>query len=527
MGTYVEGVLYDVALERSTGEKQGFMIIPHSDRRERVNDWAPNISTTGDLAYAEGVWKPWSQDTWTGGLGEEVWSRTEQTRFYEAEGVETRIDGKVMLATAVSLIDANLACAQPTDFLGKLYLRPTGTHFIRQYEDGVGWDNVGLGTVGDIATDLIVFGDALYVASTATHYSIMAADESWALGPVDREHFATFNPGATPSLYGAHGHQIFATTDGTTWGTAVSIGDSSAEITSMTPFSQKLYIGKEDGLYYYDGTDVVQMIGCRNRLWSANFIQMAEWEGFLYFNILRRIYKFSESAIVDITPQAYGSLAAESYDYGLPEAFVTSPTALYVGFDLAENDYPCVLAYTGLGWHPVYKGASGDTFEGMGYSAELDWFIVNDGDTRFRQLVSMTDYPYPTFMIGATGATGSIITPRFDGGMPVTPKAVKSVTLGTRDCSATQKITAQYRKDGTTTWTEVGDITTSPSEEISLAPLAGAVEVNDYIQFRFILATASPANTPVLEHMAINWLPRPEAVFAYQVSLRLGSPLTL
>jgi len=375
-------------------------------------------------------------------------------------------------------------------------------------------------------TDTITFGDKLYVASANSRYAWMAPTGSWTLGPVDREHFATFNPGATPSLWGSHGHQVYSSTDGSTWGTAISIGDSSAEITAMAPFAQKLYLGKEDGLYSYDGADVVQMIDCRNRLWSGNFCQMAEWEGFLYTNILRRIYKFSESAIVDITPEAYGSLAAESYDYGLPEAFVTSPTALYVGFDLAENDYPCVLSYTGLGWHMIWKGASSNVFNGMGYSAELDWFLVNDGNTRFRQLVSMTDYPYPIFCIGA-GATGSITTPRFDGGMPVTSKAVKSVTLSTRDCSAAQKVTVQYRKDGTTAWTEVGDITSSPSEELSLSPLAGALEVSDWIQFRFVLSTASPAYTPVIEHLAVNWLPRPAAVYAYSISLRLGSPIPL
>ena len=526
MGVFVENVEYDISLQRSTGEILGFMTVPHSDRRERINDYAPNISTTGDIAYAEGVWKPWTQDTWVSGLGEEVWSSAEQSRFYEAENVETRIDGKVMLATALTLTDASIATAQPVDFSAKVYMRCTATNLLREYTDGVGWASVGAGFLSS-PTDMIVFGDKLYVASANTHYAWMEATGSWTVAPVDREHFATFNPGATPSLYGSHGHQVFASTDGSTWGTAISIGDSSADITAMAPFAQALYIGKEDGLYRYDGADVVQMIDARNRLWSGNFVGgLAEWEGFLYFSVLRRIFKFSESAVIDITPEAYGSLAAESYDYGLPEAFVTSPTALYVGFDLAENDYPCVLSYTGLGWHPIYKGASGATFEGMGYSAELDWFLVNDGNTHFRQLVSMTDYPYPIFCVGA-GATGSLTTPKFDGGMPVTPKAVKSVTLSTRDCDANQKITVQYRKDGASAFTEVGDITSSPSEELSLSPLQGAVSVSDWIQFRFILSTVSPANTPVLEHMAINWLPRPPAVFAYSVSLRLGSPLTL
>ena len=521
MGVTVDGTVFDISLERSTGEVLGFMIVPHSDRRERVNDFAPTISSTGDLAYAEGVWRPWTQSDWSSGLGLEVWDQTEVARFYEAENVETRIKGKVMLATAVSVTDADLAAAQPVDFNSKVFMRCTATGIIREHTDGVGW-LAGTPAVVVSPTDLIVYGSKLYAASASTHYCWTTTGGTWILGPLDREHFATWNPGATPSLYGSHGHQIFASTDGSTWGTAISVGDSSANITSLATFDQVLYIGKEDGLYYFDGDDVFQMINCRNRLWSANFVQMAEWEGFLYFNILDRIYKYSSSAVVDITPAMQGDLTKEAYGYGVPEAFAVSPTALYVGFDLAENDHAVVLAYNGLGWHPVYKGDSGSTFHGMGYSAERDWLLINDGSTRYRQLPSFSDLPYPTF-----APTGSIITPRFSGDMPETAKAIKSVVLQTRDCSSTQKVTVDYRKDGVQTWTNAGEITSSPSEELSLSALAGAIEVSNDIQFRFTLASTSVAITPVIEHVAVRWLPRPPATFAHQVSIRLGTPIPL
>lgn len=517
MGVFVDGVEYDIAIERANGEKLGFMIVKGSDRKERVNDWAPVISTTGEPQYSSGVWRPWTQSDWSGGLGQEIWDSSEKTRFYEAEGVETRIDGRVMLATAVTVTDPDIAAAQPVDFNGKIYMRTVGTGKLRWYEDGVGWS----GSSGNEApTDLIVWGDELFVAyGDSNNAWKMNTAGSWFDVGVQRSHWAVWDE----KLWGAKGHEIFYTaTAGSEWSAGIAVGDSSTTITSMCPFAQKLYIGKEDGLYYYDGSDVVQMIDCRNRLWSGNFVQMAEWEGYLYFNILRRIYKFSESAIVDITPEMYGDLTKESYGYGIPKAFVASPSALYVGFDLAENDYPCVLAYTGVGWHPIWKGASGRTFHGLGYSPELDWLIINDGDTRYRQLVSMSDMPYPTF-----GSSGHIITPRFDGNMPQTPKAVKSVILHTRDCSSAQKITVYYRKDGETSWTEVGDVTSSPQEELSLAPLAGALEVQSDIQFKLVLSTATPSLTPMLRHFTCMWLPRPSAVYAYVVNVRLGEPIPL
>ena len=84
-----------------------------------------------------------------------------------------------------------------------------------------------------------------------------------------------------------------------------------------------------------------------------------------------------------------------------------------------------------------------------------------------------------------------------------------------------------YRKDGATTWTNAGDVTSSPTGEVSLDAAAGAIEVTSDIQFRFILASASTDYTPVLEHMSVLWLPRPEAVYAYTCSVRLGEPIPL
>ena len=529
MGVTVDGVEYDIALERSTGERMGFMIVPHSDRRERVNDWAPAIATTGDLAYAEGVWRPWTQEDWSGGLGQEVWDSAEAARFLEAENVETRISGKVMLATATTLSDPNFHGSRPTDLGAKIYMAPEGSHAVRQYTSATPWWYVGwYAAVKGPVSDLRVFGDSMYIASASSRYSRISSAGTLLTGAVDREYFATWNPSATPSLYGSHGHQIFASTNGSTWGDAIDIGDSSASINSMAVFDQKLYVGKDDGLYFYDGANAFKMIDCATRLSANNFTMMSEWEGFLYFNILRRIYKYSSSAVVDITPNAYGTVTKESYDYGQPKAIVASPTSLYVGFDLAENDYPCVLSYTGAGWHPVWKGASGNTFYGMGYSPEFDWLLINDTDgTRIRPLVSQTDYPYPSFCLTA-GATGSITTPRFDAGMPMTPKAVKSVALRTRDCVAdAQYIAVEYRIGAATAWTSAGTISSSPTEELSLDAIAGAVEVPTDIQFRFILTSTSPAHTPVLEHMAVNYLPRPAAIFAHQVSVRLGTPIPL
>jgi len=517
MGVWVDGYEYDIAIERPDGTRQGFMIVKHSDRRERINDWAPVLSTTGEMQYAEGIWRPWTQGDWQGGLGQEKWDTDETTRFYEAENVEARVDGKIMLASAASLFDAEPAL-QPVDFGGYTFMRSSGTAQLRKYESGVGWSAVDLGADAVAAKDLLVFGSHLFIATSATAETMIASGSMGNCG-VERTHLAAWDE----KLWGSLGHQIFSTTDGSTWGSAVNVGDSSTNIISMRPFAQRLYIGKEDGLFYYDGTDVMQMIDCRNRLYSGNFIDLAEWEGYLYFNILRRIYKFSETAIVDITPEMYGSVTKEGYGYGLPKSLFASPTALYVGFDLSENDYPCVLAYNGVGWHPVYKGDSGDTFYGGGYSAEQDFLLFNDTDgTWVRSLPSMSDLPAAPF-----AATGALITPRFDGNMPMVPKAVKSVTLHTRDVNTAQKITVQYRKDGETAWTNAGDVTSSPSGEISLDAAAGAIEVTSDIQFKFILSTASTGNTPVVEHMSALWLPRPDAVYAYICSVRLGTPIPL
>jgi len=516
MGVWHEGRLYDILLVRPDGEKMGFMIVKNSDRRERVSDFAPVLSTTGEMQYAEGIWRPWTQDDWIGGLGQEKWDPEQSTRFYEAENVETRVKGKVMLATATSLADLHPA-AQPVDFAGRIHARSTATDQLRRYT-GTGWETFG--DLGAIPTDLAVYGSWLYVAcGPNVPLQRVNAGGSWYSMVIEREHLAVWDG----KLWGNKGHQIFATADGSAWDTAVDVGDASTVITSLKPFAQKLYVGKEDGLFYHDGVDVVQMIDARSRLWNGNFRQLAEWEGFLYFNILRQVYKYSETAIVDVTPKMYGSRTKESHGYGIPKAFFASPTHLFVGFDGAENSYPVILAYNGLGWHPIQRGEADEELYGAGYSPEYDFLLFSAGDgTHVRSLPSMTDLPAPPY-----AATGAIITPRFDGRMPIVPKAVKAVTLHVQDVDADQKITVQYRKDGAENWTTAGDVTSTPKGEIALAPAVGALEVMSDIQFRFILSSSTPSLTPALEHMSVLWLPRPEAVYAYQCAVRLGEPIPL
>ncbi|RLC80046.1 MAG: hypothetical protein DRJ03_22420, partial [Chloroflexi bacterium] len=277
MGVWVDGQLYDIAIERANGERLGFMIVKGSDRKERVNDWAPVISTTGEPQYSSGVWRPWTQSDWSGGLGQEIWDSSEKTRFYEAEGVETRIDGRVMLATAVTVTDPDIAAAQPVDYGGKIFMRATATYCLRQYESGVGWSTAY--SFAAIPTDICVHGSDLYVAVGDSEDMWVWRSGAWTQLDVAASRLAVWDE----KLWRSKGHEIFYTeTAGSTWSSAIAVGDSSTTITSMCPFAQKLYIGKEDGLYYYDGSDVVQMIDCRNRLWSGNFVQMAEWEGYLY-----------------------------------------------------------------------------------------------------------------------------------------------------------------------------------------------------------------------------------------------------
>lgn len=517
-GVVVDGKKYHIAIAKG-GVTYGFMIVRGSDTRQRVNDWAP-IYSTGDQQFAEGTWQPWALTDWTGGVGQERYSNSAQNKFYTSLNCETRIAGRLALGGRWVSADATqVATANPIDFplvVGNLYV-PCGTK-LRKYNVGTQvWTDANPGAFAANIAHLHVDGALMFIAVgdsvdaqkyDGTTFTVLTGFKARC--------FASYGG----KVWRANANHIYGSTDaGATWPTDVTVGDASTNVTAMFPYNQRLYVGKEDALWMYDGANVVKVLDFAKQAYSGNFKFMCEWGGSLYFNVLRRVIRFTPTTWNDVTPEITGDANKEIYGFGLPIMFAAMPSMLLVAFKDGENQYANLLGYTGSGWHQVY-GPAVATMNAVGYSRNADWIVVNDGSTRRQAQIAQADHSTADYE-----ASGEVVTPWFDGGYPFFKKSGKSVILETRDCSANETVSVDYRTTDGAAWTALGSsvISSSAPTSISLDPINGAIEFYK-IQFRLRLARGTDTSKrPTVTRFILLYLNRPESVFAYSVQVKLSS----
>ncbi len=516
MSVLVDGKKYHIAITHN-GTTYGFMIVKGSDTRQRVNDWAP-IYSTGDQQFAEGTWQPWALTDFSGGLSQERYDNGAQSKFYSAKNCETRLPGRATLGgTWVSGDAGQNASARPLDFANSVVLVPCGT-LLRKYPVGTGPWSTGYTAAANIL-HAHVDGPFLYLALGASNDAVKL-DANLAVVSLPGNPRANCWASYGAKIWRALTNHIYGSADsGATWPTDVAVGDASSNIQFMLPYNQKLYVGKDDSLWSYDGTNVVKVLDFSNQSYVGNFKFMTEWGGSLYFNILRRVIRFTTTSWSDITPLYTGDADKENFGFGVPMMMCNLPSMLMVAFQNGEGDQANVLGYTGSAWHQIY-GPTTSTLYAVGYSRYKDWILVNDGATRFQAQIAQADRCTANYE-----ASGQVVTPWFDGGYPFFKKSGKSITCETRDCSAEELIRIHYQTTDGGSWTPLAsDIVSSTGPTtISLDAVAGAIE---FYKIRFMLEFhRGPvvSKRPVLTAFILHYLNRPESVFAYSVTVKLSS----
>jgi hypothetical protein len=312
MTVTVDGKKYHISLNDGT-DTYGLNIVPGSDSRTIRNEWAPVTSSGGQTPSASS-WQLVAWEDWSGGVGQERYSTKASGRYFLGSGIETRAGERVQLGGLwVSRDAARTATANLIDYGANLYV-PCGLR-LRKY-DVIGdvWSSVNGADYGANITHLAVMEDLLFVALGT---GVDAISYNSALTPTTLTNVkAKCFCAALGSIWYANGRNIFSSIDkGGTWGAAVPIGDVGGNIVSLAEHAGKLYIGKEDGLWTYDGTATSKVLDVGMMKYSTNFAFMCEWKGDLYYNVLKRIYRLATRPI-DITPTLGGDANKELYGWG-------------------------------------------------------------------------------------------------------------------------------------------------------------------------------------------------------------------
>ena len=535
------GVTHDITLA-SGSTKYGFMIQPGSYRSERIDDFAPRIATGTDSKTREGYWDSYTQASASEGIDQNDFSNI--NKISKSDGnVFTDIPGSIQLDSSWATVDAGQVCTAPMiiNFLSSHAVAGVGTK-IRRTADGVTWSN-SVTTLSANAVWLHQHGVYLFVAAGGAADFYRSTDADTFTQPsagVKATCFTTWNKSdGTINLVMAHDAFIKVSTDnGATFGAAINVGNASTKITGLVSGFGYLLIGKEDGLWRYDGTFMVDIVLYPTQPSATNFRSIVTFDGFVYTHMLGRILKLalssgSVSSLVDITPEMVGSSAKELYGHGAPVWLFAGPFVLYLALNGGQNVYPELLAYSGSGWHQRYLGTSSVTMSAAGYSSNFTRMYINPANILARRQISLRDVPFASY-----DATGAFETSDFTGDLPFMQKAFRAVNIEARNLATAlatpRTITVAYSTDKGTTFQSMGTVTANGRTNIpfvisSPSTLSDSATVNsNSMRLKFTLNRGTTTTeTPSLIRYSVDFLNRPSATHAHTVNLRLGTTMTL
>ncbi len=544
--TPIAGSTHDITLA-SGATKYGFMIAPGSYRTERVDDFAPRIATGTDSKTREGYWDSYSQSSASEGVDQEEFLNINQIASSDGN-VFTDIPLALQLDSAWTTADAAGSSTAPMiiDFGASYVVAGCGTS-LRRSTDGTTWSGHTT-PPGALAASIVWMHEHntfLFVAVNGNNYYRSNTNDPAVLtvGAQTASCFTTWTKSdQVVYLVLATSNTIKTSSDnGATWSAAINVGNSSSIITGMSSSFGYLLIGKEDGLWRYDGTALVDIVQYPVQKNSTNFRCIVPFDGFIYTHMMGRIIKIAltsgtVSSLVDITPEMKGSAVKELYGHGKPTWMFTGPFVLYAAFNsgrAASGGYPEMMAYSGSGWHQRYLGTYGHTLTASGYSSNLVRTHINlqANGTIYKSMISLRDIPFPSYP-----SAGEFETSDYTGDLPFMQKAFRGCNVEARNLSTTdgRSISVSYSTDKGVTFVTMGTVTTNgrtnlPFTLASQTTLSDSATINsNSIRLKFTLTRGTTTTeTPVLTRYTVDFLNRPLATHAHSMNLRLGTTMTL
>lgn len=520
----IGGTSHHISLTVS-GTEYGFMLTPGPAawRMQDISDFSPRIAS-GALGYRDlTLWQCWAQEDWTHGFGF-PYATDEAGYARSGSGVDTRHRGIATLAT--KLTGATLASTvnKFIDFDGYSYACLASNGGVQKYDSGWAATSQTTGT----CHDAIATGDYLVVALDGARARKMNTSGTWSNAGSDTNTPTDFrklclhagylwgSEEGTNKLHYASEEDI-SDLEGDGDADEIVVGPGNVPIVNMISYAGVLYVAREDGLWIVDDTNLAyshQDFSAERH--SSNFQSMAIYKGHLYFTVRQNIWRYTGSTFMKVTPPRYNE-TFPYYTYGNFDNLTPRGDFLYCTARDTESDYhESLLCFDGVGWHKLWDIV--DTpyaVNAMGLSPNNDYLWLNYSGattaTVYYALQSLSELPYASF---ATTGNHYLYSSVHDAGFVDVNKAYKALRVRTNNCSATQTIAVYYSIDDGA-WTSLGTVNTSPYQELTFS--AGVYAKK--IQFRFDFATATAAQTPVLEAYALKYMLRPTTVWGWQLPI--------
>ena len=511
---------------------------PGAYRKLDISDFAPKVAS-GALGYRDlSVWQVWAMEDWRHGFGQPYF--IDESAYAKSDsGIDTRHDGIVTLATAITTSEEDESVSKFVDFNSKVYALQPSNGGVRVFTPGTGlWADAGTQTTGT-CNDGINIGDYLIVALDGARVVKMNTSGTWSNAGKDA------NPPNDMGGFCLHSGYVWAFEDDNNWlhyaaeddisdleGSedtdtgAIQVGAGDIPIVNMISYGGQLYVAREDGLWVIAEDNSPRMImDFSQERHSSNFQSMAVWQGHLYFTVRHNIYRYTGSTILKVTPPRYDEVWPYHTFGDFKDLTPRGPFLFCRAKDSESTYHEVLLCYDGVGWHKLWEVVtSAYVINAMNLSPITDKLWLNytgaSVTTGYIPFQSLSDLPYDSYQ---TTGNHYLYTSKFDAGFRDVNKVCWKLRVWTNNCSSTETIDVHYQVDDSGTWVNIGTVNTSPYQELDFPDPDSFTTYGKAVQLRFNFETGSAGETPVLEAFAVLYLLRPEAVWGWQMPLSIAS----
>jgi len=498
-----------------------------------------------------------TQSNWTGGHRQRDF--IVPSKYYEGKNIDTFQDGRLIkgpLINTVGLAAADLG-ATPKHFLwfnniskwmcatAKKVFSYDGTNFVVEEDFTAIADITGLCEFNDIMYVCLGTGTKYYYTANGTDYTITDLTDGYATKMLSAPNAAGT---ATVLWKFKTPNELSNTTDGRTvaaggvqWSSPAYIGDISNDIISSFLMGDRLMVGKEDNLYYYDSSGGTHpLMNDLNKARSANnFKYVSEWQSSIYFSLAQGVKEVSANTLESISPTREATDIAK---IGTCVGLVGDRDYLYCGMELASSEWPYTFPITFSDGSTqtdvtLYKGKE-DWIGGNLIWAWCPWVWVGNNDCDTMAICHHTDTDrrlwfgygnYAGYVIITDNPTEEGSNATFTtaeswlrmsytyGTNPYWDKLFQSVVTEVKGCDSGKTVTPKYRKDTDTSPTALTAAITSNG--IAKTNLTSAISCNK-IQFELHLATDSSSYTPEVLFFQARGIEKPETVRIYEATYK-------
>ena len=310
-----------------------------------------------------------AQTSWHNGYGIGNMEDDTNHRYHYAQNIDARIKNQLILSplpTATSFTTPGNAqpIVQFIEFNSTWFA--ISARYVFSW-NGTTWDtdkDMGA-TAAAIKGAATVYGDYLVVgAGAAVDYWRRSTAGVWDQPAVIKAQL-TMNVGDTLwRIFSAN--QLSSSVNFTVWATAVSIGDSNRQATLLADYAGVPHVGKPEGFFSYDGTDVINRLPeLAFRIEAANTRGGKPSRGKVYLPVGPALWRYAEDQIVT---EGKPTFSAEVLSPGITRESVDEVRGAIVelwpdvdflwGILAARSGNYYIVAYDynpaqGLGWHQV------------------------------------------------------------------------------------------------------------------------------------------------------------------------------